>query len=90
MFFHGPECGILLLLLFKHPKHLFFSSRQLILEVFILPLYLKHPLRDLLWRVPYHLVHVNNGLDVFGFGAEIEGLLGLLIVLVELTHGADD
>jgi hypothetical protein len=90
MFFHGAECGILLLFLFKHAEHLFFGSRQLIFEVLIFSLNLEHPLCDLLRRVSYHLVHVNYGLDMFGFGAEIQSLLGFLIVLVQLTHGADD
>jgi hypothetical protein len=90
MFFHGAECGILLLLLFKHAEHLFFGSRQFIFEVLIFSLNFEHSLCDFLRRVSYHLIHVNNGLDMFGFGAEIQSLLGFLIVLVQLTHGADD
>ena len=90
MFFHGPERGILLLLLFKHAEHLFFGSRQLIFEILILSLHLEHPLCYFLRRVSYHLVHVNYGLDMLGLRAEIQSLLGLLIVLVQLTHSTDD
>ena len=90
MLLHRPKCGIFLLFLFKHPEHLFFCGCELIFEILIFPLHPEHPLRYLLGRVSDHLVHINYGLDVFGFGAEVQGLLGLLIVLVQLTHGADD
>jgi hypothetical protein len=90
MFLHGAQRSILLLLLLKHPEHLLLCSSQLVLQVLVLPLHLEHPLRHFLWRVPYHLIDVNNSLDVFGLSTKIQGLLGLLVVLVQLAHRADD
>jgi hypothetical protein len=90
VFLHGAQRSVLLLLLLKHPEHLLLCSSQLVLQVLVLPLHLEHSLCHFLWRVPYHLIDVNDSLDVFGLGTEIQGLLGLLVVLVQLAHRADD
>ena len=72
---HGAQHGILLLLVLEHAQHLLLGRSQFAPQLLVLPLDLEHTLSYLLRRVPYHLVHVNNSLDVFGFGPEIQGLL---------------
>lgn len=76
--------------LLEHAHHLLLGGRELRTEVLVLALQPLHLLGDLIWRVADDLVHIHDSLDLFGFGAEIQGLFGFLVVGEGLAHGADD